>query len=498
MKVTFVHIGREQLGIEWLSAVLKAHGHEVHLAYDPGLFTPHDNLFYNPSVATFFAQTKRVLKAIEDSAPDLLAFTAYTDSYAWVKSLAQEIRSVSKVPILIGGVHPTFAPEAVVADEIADYVVIGEGEEVILDLVTALERGERRTDIPNTWCSKDGFVIRNPVRRPMTMDKLPLPDKSLFEDHIRYRDDYMILTSRGCPFNCTFCCESAYNLLYGKEFFRRRSVEHVMQELIQNKQRYNYREIMFFDSILFTDEVWLRRLLDWYSREIRVPFRCEGHVEFLDLAKAQLLKESGCYCVNFGLQTMNPTIRRSLLNRYERQDHIEQALNYCDRVGLKYDIDLIMDLPGEQIEDLEHAARFLSRGRYLNRIKTINLTYFPGTPLLAYAREQGLVSDEEIKALEHGQILGSFYHHDLLVTESEKQRKKAFKALYKITPLLSPSFVNRVLTTNHYRILGRLPVAVIIALELMVAARNYDLRYLIHYKRFIVSVLKGLTEKVIG
>ena len=119
MKVLLVHQGRENLGIEYLSAVLKAAGHEVSLAYEYNLFGLNDNVFYNPFGERFFSQDRQVLKKIDDFQPDLLAFSVYTSTYAWACKIARTVKERIDTPVVFGGIHATLVPEEVIKQAIS-------------------------------------------------------------------------------------------------------------------------------------------------------------------------------------------------------------------------------------------------------------------------------------------------------------------------------------------------------------------------------------------
>ncbi|MEM2982896.1 MAG: cobalamin-dependent protein, partial [Candidatus Bathyarchaeia archaeon] len=92
MRICFCHLGRENLGIEYLSAVLKAEGHEVFLAYDPGLFGINDNVLYFPWLERVFERDKALLERIEAMRPDIVAFSVYTGTYQWAARMAGRIK----------------------------------------------------------------------------------------------------------------------------------------------------------------------------------------------------------------------------------------------------------------------------------------------------------------------------------------------------------------------------------------------------------------------
>jgi radical SAM superfamily enzyme YgiQ (UPF0313 family) len=484
MLITFAHLGREHLGLEYLSAVLKQAGHSVTLAYDCGLFGPEDNVLYSPTLERLFSRRERVIQAIEKSNPDLVGFTVYTGTFRWACDIASEVKRRLRVPIVFGGIHASLVPQKVIEKECVDYVVVGEGEYALLDLLDRLKSGARPDGIPNVWWKEGSEIRPSPVRPPIDdLDSLPLPDKGLFETDVNYRDDYLTMSTRGCLFRCSFCCESHVNRLYGNKFYRRRSPDGMLTELQEMKKRYGFREVNFFDPVFFIDKAWLREFLTAYRDRIGVPFRCFGHTTFMDDEVAGLLKEGGCYAIEFGFQTANESVRRNILGRSETEEANLRAFQTCDRFGIRYDLDHIFNLPEETEDDLIAAARYYGERKLLNRVKCHNLTYFPGLAIVKTALERGELSDADLVALEEGQI-HDFFHEDGIRDLEKQRRKRCFAKLYKLLPLLPKRLLDALLERRRYLWMRFVPGPVVWVGQFLNGMLKRDLRFAI-YLRYI-------------
>ena len=485
MNITFVHLGRENLGIEYLSAAAKQAGHRVSLAMDPGLFGINDNVFYAPFLEKIFNQKSIVLRKIEKSNPDLVAFSVYTGTFKWAVDIAREIKRKLDVKTVFGGVHVTLVPEIVIREKSIDFLIVGEGEEAFVELLEALETHKQPQAIKNLWRRMDGEVIKNTLRPPVKdLDALPLPDKELFEKDINYGDDYLIMTSRGCPYNCSYCCESYYNALYDRKFFRRRSVDSVLHELTTMKKRYNFKEVMFNDSIFFTNLPWLKTLLEKYRTRIGVPFRCFGRVNAFSEEVAELLKSAGCYAIEFGIQTLNEPLRKNILNRPENNQDSRNAFALCDTYGISYDIDHMFGLPEEKEEDHAYAARVYGNLKHLNRVKCHNLMYFPKLAITSLAEKKGILSSSDVQLIGAGEEGVDFFHVDS-VKEAEWQRiNRSYKTLYKMLPLLPPRLLKFFLAHNMQRKLHRVPHPVVVLLQVLVAIRGKDYRFILYIRYY--------------
>ncbi|MBU1134806.1 MAG: B12-binding domain-containing radical SAM protein [Candidatus Omnitrophica bacterium] len=480
MKVVFIHQGRENLGIEYLSSILKKAGHQTRLLLEPGLFSKEDNVFHLPFLEKIFCRKQQILKEVQRSKPDLVAFSVYTSTYLWACETAKAIKQNRDIKIAFGGIHPTLVPEKVIENDCVDFVVVGEGEFALLELVEALSTGKLNYQIDNVWFKRKGQTIANKIRPPIeNLDSLPHPDKELFEDEVRYKDDYVILTSRGCAFSCTFCCESFLNKLYNNKYFRRRSIDSVMQELNFMKEKYNFKEVMFFDSILFTDKKWLRELMNRFRKEINVPFRCTGHVNFFDWEIGKMMKESGCYCIDFGVESMSEFTRKNVLKRFSSDEQLKKASDTCDKLKLRYDADLMFGLPGEGEKEYLSTIDFFSHLKYLNRLKCYNLAYYPRTEIVKIAKEKKMLDDIDIENIAEGRI-GDWFHRDSIKDKKLKRIKDNFQAFYKILPVLPQSWTKYIITHKLYRKFYLLPSAIVIFIQLIIALRHRDYRFIIY------------------
>lgn len=469
-KITFVCIGAEYLGVEYLSAMLKKEGHEVSLVFDPALFDDKYWL-YLPIVHKLFDRKKRLINKIIKSKPDFVAFSVLTDTYQRCCELAGELKKRINAKIVFGGIHPTSIPEEVIKKEFVDYVVIGESEYAILDLVNG------KINAPNIWHKNGNKITRNKVRPLIPdLDSLPFPDKKLFSKYIPQKS-YTIITSRDCPFNCTYCCNSVLHSLYGFAN-RKRSVQNVMEELLLAKTSFNYKHVSFVDDNFTIDKKWLKEFLPIFKREIGVPFRCLTHPTIINYDTAKILKENGCEAIDIGIQSLNPRIRREILNRYESNEQIIAALDALKKANLKMHLDHIVGIPTETEEDLIKAAKFYIKYKP-DRFTYYYLQYFPNTEIINKA---GL-SKEKIKRINEGQE--KMY---LVGGSVQNATTKNFEIVFKLIPLLPPRVLNLILDKKIYKAFRFLPVVILIDILSIVKTREFRaIEYLIYYARNIVK-----------
>ena len=152
MRVVFVALVQDQLGISMLSAVLRRAGHETALAFNPALF--HDRYYFDvPGLRDVFDRTERVVREAVLLKPDLLAFSVLTPTYQWCLDVARRVKAEVGCPVIFGGVHPSAVPEVCLENDEVDYVCVGEGEHSNVELCEHLERerGRPTAPIPNLW-----------------------------------------------------------------------------------------------------------------------------------------------------------------------------------------------------------------------------------------------------------------------------------------------------------------------------------------------------------
>ena len=381
MNVLFIVSEFESLGVEYLSSVLKAHGHVTDLIFDPRLFA--DSLISISRLQKVFDNDALVRKKLERFDPDLIGFSVNSVNYEWACRLSRKIKSWCDVPIAFGGIHPTSCPGDVIENSFIDYVIIGEAEYALLDLIDNLEDGEVST-IENVWSKKNGQIMRNEVRPLLEdLDSLPFPDKDLFyrvfPGFLGAGRRYTVMAGRGCLFNCSYCCNSYLRELYENrgKYVRYRSVDNVIDEL-SRARKYRYREVIFHDEILLYNKEWLREFSCKYRKEIDKPFFCWVNPNLIDVEIVSLLKHAGCSTIQMGIQTLNSHICQSVLNRKNDLQRIEKAIESFRNANIVVITDNMAGLPLQTGKDLIDCVYFYMKNR-VDRVNYFWLTYFPNT-----------------------------------------------------------------------------------------------------------------------
>ncbi|MDD5746716.1 MAG: radical SAM protein [Candidatus Omnitrophica bacterium] len=477
MRVAFVNDFSLQLGVQSISGVLKAAGHETELFMDP--------LLFDDDVITLRRLNKRVdfkkfiIPRLKAYKPDIVGISVVTDFYYWAGEMAALIKREMDVPIIFGGIHPTSVPERVIRNPWVDIVCVGEGEYPMLELVNSMAGGAIDYSIKNLWFKKDGQIIRNEVRPLIAdLDSLPMPDKDIFHaasPHYIRTYPYLILTGRGCPNACSYCCHSYLKELYAGKgpYVRQRSVGNVIRELAENKAKYRMKHVVFLDDCFGRDRVWLREFSAEYKKKIALQYLCVMHPDDITEETMECLKSSGCKGIFLGIQSWNDSIRRNLLNRVTPNEVLERAIRTVQKADIHIMVDNIFDLPGLSEEDVLASASRYARIKP-TRIYYYMLRYYPNTRITREAHRRGWLSAQRHEEIMDGVNAQSFAMGGDLVNEASVK----YQLLFSLIDLLPRRLSEFIIGKQFYRRFPRFlkPPHILIARNIF--ARDLNARLL--------------------
>ncbi len=413
-------------GIADLGGVLKAHGHPT------GLIHVCESLWPIPSLTELKAK-------VREFAPDLLAFSVMSQQYAWSVQTAEGLREEFSTPMVIGGVHCTMVPDEVVRDAHFEYVCVGEGEYSLLELVNRMQSGGDLTTVPNMRIparfSPTGEVISNPVAPFPELTTLEEQDFELFDlDHIvRVKKGWMgMLTSRGCPYKCTYCFNKEIVDRYvedgavkrPKEYLRHFPVDRVIREIRELKAKHPHISTLIFDDDLFTlNKEYVSEFTAAYRASgLNLPYVVNAHVQQFSEDMARELKESGCMIVKYGLESGSERIRKDVLWRFMSNSQIERSFAAAHKYDLHTSAFVMFGLPFEGREEIMETIRLCARIK-MGRFRWAIFFPFPGTAGYRISRDNNLIDDEKMGRLGNyfdGSCLRFGPEHDLFLEKLGK------------------------------------------------------------------------------
>lgn len=390
-KVPFVN-----LGIMSISANLKHNGHECDLLIE----NAEDDMF----------------KKIQEIKPDVIAFACTTGMHTWALETATKIKSmpaISATPILLGGTYPTFYPEALEHPSV-DMICVGDGEEVIHELLDKMKRNEDITSVKSIHIKKDGKTYKNEVRELIAdLDTLPYVDRHLYQRYpfVMKQDNYRIIVGRGCPYSCKYCFnKSMRDLFKGKgQYVRRRSSKHVIGELLQAKRELNIKRVDFLDdTFIYGYKDWVNGFLKEYKEHIDLPFSCCVTANLVTDEVAYELKKAGCHNVKMGIETENEFLNSKILGRDQlTKQEIINAAKHFKKHKISLQTFTVVGIPGETIEDSLSSLRFNIELK-TDFARVALLQPYPKTEIERYAKEHGyLAKDFDLNNFENSYFINS-------------------------------------------------------------------------------------------
>jgi len=375
-------------GLAHIAASLVTAGHEV-IVYS------QDKFHYTPEHLTGYLDKERF---------DVVGAGTIGGYYQYKKLLeiSKAINKSKKRPFYcIGGHGPSPEPEFFIKKTQANAVVIGEGEVTIVELLDALKTGTSFDHIKGiAFRRNNGEVVVNERRDLIKdIDSIPFPAYHLFPidyyrllrlPHSANRDFVMpVLSSRGCPFKCTFC----YRMDKG---IRLRSKESIIDEIKFLKEKYKITQIVFSDELLMSSE---ERVIDlcnaFIEANLEIKWSCNGRLNYAKPKVLKLMKKSGCVFINYGIESMDDLVLKNM-RKALTTGQIIKGIEATMEAGISPGFNIIFGNIGDTKETLKKGVEFLLKYDDGAQLRTIRpVTPYPGSPLYYDAIKKGLLKDCE-------------------------------------------------------------------------------------------------------
>lgn len=371
-------------------------------------------------IRLFDTNHEDVPKEILNYKPDVLGISAMTFEYGRAIALAKKIKEKLDIPIMIGGTHISTLPKSM--NDCFDIAVIGEAEQTMLELVKAYEKEGQFTNLQKIngvqFFDKGKIVMTEKRSLIENLDDLPIIDMKYFnkrffkKSKLHYTtatcnkvETYM-LTSRGCPYRCSFCSTALF-----WEKIRFNSAKHIIEQ-IKHLVEYKADHIEIWDDLFSVNKKRLEELIQ-LKKEEGIPkditFSCQPRANLINEDMCKILKKLNIKTVTFGFESgCEKTLKFLKGGSVTVQDN-RNAIKIAKKFGFRVYGSLIFAVPEESLSDMKETVNFIrfAKKHGADQIRPFVLLPLPGTRVWEIAKEKGLIKEDEINWEEFG-------HNDFL------------------------------------------------------------------------------------
>ena len=326
--------------------------------------------------------------------PGLIGITTTTPSFGIISKLVARIHEVvHDIPIILGGPHATGTPETTVVVPGVTAAVIGEGELTLLEIVNKIERNLTLTGVKGlAYQSPNGQIIRTEPREPIKdLDSLPLPARDLLPMQLYYSPPTKslggarianIVSSRGCPFHCTFCLS---DMMWGRRY-RQRSVDKVIEEIEDCINKYGCDEINFNDDLFTADKKRLKGFCKQIiEKRINIRWVAMSRPDYIIPDVLEIMREAGCRKIAMGLESGSDQVLKCMNKRMDPNKSIE-AVKMIKEAGIAVGAAFVLGHIGETEKTIGETIAFAKK---LNpdTVAFYQASPYPGTEFYRMAKE---------------------------------------------------------------------------------------------------------------
>ncbi|MEX2590176.1 MAG: cobalamin-dependent protein [Chitinophagales bacterium] len=422
-EVAFSHMPVAPLGPAYIAAVLREEGHEIQ-ALDAAIEGYDQVEKFKFGTYIFGLNKENTIKQIDEGTEIICFSFMFTNNWYFDRELVDEARK--KFPdsvIIAGGEHVTAVPEYCfdTAPEL-DYIVMGEGEATIVELIHCIENNKPVDEISRIAFKKNTSVQVNntsrKIKRVQQINDIPWPAWDLFplqkyfENKITYGvyrgNSLPIMASRGCPYECTFCSNPQ---MWGRKYSLR-SVMDFVDEMEFLNSKYNVVNFDFYDLTAVIKKYWIIEMCDEIMRRnLKICYQMPAgtRTEAIDFEVAEKLYKSGCKNITYAPESGSDIVLSDIKKKV-KLEHLLESIRFSKDVGMNIKLNIMVGFPDETHIDILKTISFLVKSSWYgaNDMYPAVFSPYPGSAL--YDR---LVSDGEIDLYSDEYIMEIINSHDL-------------------------------------------------------------------------------------
>lgn len=336
---------------------------------------------------------------------DFLLIGGVFPKYKCIKEIIEVSRKLSKAPIIMGGSYLKSSIKVLTEYLKADYYVMGDGEEVIQNLLEHIIENRSIENVDGiAYNIGNGIGLNKPAEPSSNVDDIPFPARDLLNFH-RYKRYFAlgypllytahVISSRGCPYNCLFC-----NPAFGRTV-RVRSPENILEEVLLLQKDYNCKFIYFHDEVLLGGtKKRVANFCEYILSKNKHRFFWGGttNSRMLDEETLNLMKKAGCIRISLGVESGSEAILKEMRKR-NNLSQIKNIVAHCDKIGIETDFSLLTNTFSETEETLKETKNYLKHFNtfYFREPFSINyVTPVHGTDMYDDAKKRGLITDDDL------------------------------------------------------------------------------------------------------
>lgn len=382
------HITHPPLGLGYIASFLRNKGHEVEI-FDGTVHNAKDNDY---------------LDKIKDYDPGIVGISVLSRGHNKAKGLVSLLKKNFSIPLVLGGTQVSAYPVEIFKEFKPDFCIAGEGEVTFLELLEVFDKKRELPSVAGLIYLDKGEIKVNPERKLIeNIDDLPAPAWDLIPP-LKYRIAPIlapakafpvapIVTTRGCPYQCTFC---ASNVTWNYRL-RKRSIKNVVDEIQLLTEKFGVKEIHISDDNFTFSRAHVEEFCSELAiRKIRIPWQCPNgvRIDTLDLALLKIMKAAGCYALGLGIESGSPVILKNVKKKLDL-GIVKKALSDMKRAGIASYGFFILGLPGETEKTVKETIDFALKNHF-DRAWFNVFTPYPGSEIFEDLVRERKISFENI------------------------------------------------------------------------------------------------------
>lgn len=382
------------LGLGYIAAVLENEGNDVEII----------------DMVAEKVGDRQLQKRIENA--DIVGLTGMVTEFEEVLRIIGLVKETNEnIKVILGGPLATTLPKQLLQVSQADFIVIGEGEKTIVNLLSAIKRGNNFSNVKGiAYKEGDGIIVADPPEPIANLDTIPFPARHLL-DMNRYLQNYFenrglkikdfgkikstnLITSRGCPYSCTFCFKGMWGYNW-----RARSPENIVEEMELLYRRYGVNGFCFNDDTFVLDKERVFKFCHLLrNRGLNVAWHCNGRINLMTKELLKAMHDAGCRGIAYGIESGNQQVLDSMRKNITLEQ-VRNVVRWTKDAGIYVNGNFIIGMLGETKDTIRQTIAF-AKELNLDSYAFSVATPLPGTELYDAALKRGLIRVEETALLK--------------------------------------------------------------------------------------------------